>query len=112
MLTLTGPRQGCWDCNVERSSNLCTVELARCHPDDGERDALDDKRRSDDVGGPAETPLPHPIADDGDRTIRSATAHIIGCCEGTAQERWHAKRREEFAADKRAIHRLHLSAGR
>ena len=99
------------NCDVERPSNLRTEELGRCHPDDRERDALDDERRADDVGVPAETPLPHPVADDRHRTIRSATPHIVGCRERTAEERWHAKRREEIAADIRAIDRLHLSAG-
>ena len=101
-----------WKSDVERPSNLRTEELGRCHPDNRERDSFDDERRANDVGVPAETPLPHPIADNRHRTIRSATTHIVGRCERATEERWHAKRREEIAADIRAIDRLHLSAGR
>ena len=101
-----------WHCNVERPSNLRTEELGRCHPDNRERDAFDDERRANDVGVPTETPLPHPIADDRHRTIRSATTHIVGGRKRATKKRWHAKRREEIAADVRAIDRLHLSAGR
>ena len=101
-----------WHCDVERPSNLRTEELGRRHPDNSERAAFDDERRANDVGIPTETPLPHPIADDHNRTIRSATTHIVGGRERAAEERWHAKHREEIAADICSIDRLHLSASR
>jgi hypothetical protein len=67
-----------WHCDIERPSNLRTEEHARRHADDRERDAFDDERRANDARVAAETPLPHPIADDRHLTIPSATTYIVG----------------------------------
>jgi hypothetical protein len=67
-----------WQRDVERPSNLRSEELWRCHPNNRERDAFNDERPANGVGVPAETPLPHPITDDGYLAIRSAATHIVG----------------------------------
>ena len=58
--------------DVERAADFDAEELGRRHANDGDGDAVHGHPRTDDAGGAAEPPLPQAIADDGDRSVRSA----------------------------------------
>src|SRR5204862_7901739 len=63
-------------------------------------------------GGSSETPLPQPVADDGDRAVATAATLVVGGAKCPAEERGDTERPEEVAADHEAVDRLRLAVGR
>ncbi len=87
-------------------------ELRRGDADDREGRAIERHRLADDVRRAAEAPLPETIADDHDRAVLAASAHVVRLGEGAAENRRHAQHLEETAARHDAVGVVRLAAAR
>ena len=101
-------RQG----HVERAPHVDAEEGRRGYADDRHRNAVHEKRFADDAGGAAETPLPEPVADHGDRALRTASGTIVCGRKRTAENRRHAERRKVLGAGEDTFRGLTFTTSR
>ncbi len=97
------------DGHVQRSPHLDASKSWSHDADDGEGDALDGQGLADDIRRAAKSPLPERMADDRDRTVRTAVTSVIGQLEGTAEDRCNAEDSEVVSAREYAVDHIWLA---